>query len=170
MKYFVTLGDAEYEVELTDQGVERKGRLLPVELATVPGSVLRHLRIGDRGYRVTARRVETGWEVEYRGQAVRVRVEDARARSIRELTGLRSRDRGPRELRAPMPGLIVRITVEQGAVVPEGAGLVVMEAMKMQNELKAPAPGVVTEVAVRPGQTVDRDALLLRLEPETNEG
>jgi biotin carboxyl carrier protein len=65
---------------------------------------------------------------------------------------------------APTPGLVVEVEVEVGQTVRAGQGVVVVEAMKMENELKAPADGVVASIAVQPGQTVDKGAVLLVLE------
>lgn len=167
MKYFVSVGDAVHEIDLGADGIRWDGEVHSVELATVPGTILRHLRIGDRGYRLAARRVDGVWLVEIGGHTLRLRVEDERTRAIRELTGTGEEGSGPAELRAPMPGLIVRVEVEPGQVVEAGAGLVVIEAMKMQNELKAPAAGVVASIEIAEGQTVDRNDLLIKLEAET---
>jgi biotin carboxyl carrier protein len=60
-----------------------------------------------------------------------------------------------------MPGRVVRVLAERGRDVEAGDGLVVIEAMKMENELKAPEKGRVDEVAVREGQAVEAGALLL---------
>ncbi|MFI5182760.1 MAG: biotin/lipoyl-containing protein [Vicinamibacteria bacterium] len=70
----------------------------------------------------------------------------------------------PARLAAPMPGKIVRILVSAGAWAEAGQGLVVMEAMKMENELRAPRSGTVREVHVREGQTVETGALLAIVE------
>jgi biotin carboxyl carrier protein len=66
-------------------------------------------------------------------------------------------------LRAPMPGRIVKLLVAEGDAVVAGAGLVIMEAMKMENELSATRPGVVRRVHVKAGDVVERDAVLLEL-------
>jgi pyruvate carboxylase subunit B len=63
-----------------------------------------------------------------------------------------------------MPGLVVRVLVEAGQQVTQGAGLVVLEAMKMENELRAAAPGCVAAVRVRPGDTVEKGQSLIELE------
>ncbi|HET9581623.1 MAG TPA: acetyl-CoA carboxylase biotin carboxyl carrier protein subunit [Gemmatimonadota bacterium] len=68
------------------------------------------------------------------------------------------------DVRAPMPGLIVAVEVEEGDRVEAGAGLVVIEAMKMENEIVAPAGGKVTAIGVRPGQAVERDAMICTIE------
>ena len=71
---------------------------------------------------------------------------------------------GPAPVRAPMPGLIVRVNVKVGDVVEAGQGVVVMEAMKMENELRAIAPGRVKSIEVGPGATVEKGSLLVALE------
>ena len=71
---------------------------------------------------------------------------------------------GPTRVIAPMPGRVLRVQVSPGDLVPAGQGLVVVEAMKMENELRAPRAGHVLEVAVREGQAVETGALLVVLE------
>jgi acetyl-CoA/propionyl-CoA carboxylase biotin carboxyl carrier protein len=66
---------------------------------------------------------------------------------------------------SPMHGVVIRVPVEEGATVEQGAVLCVVEAMKMENEILAPHPGTITGVAVRAGDTVDAGALLLRVVP-----
>jgi pyruvate carboxylase subunit B len=63
-----------------------------------------------------------------------------------------------------MPGLVVRVAVQRGDDVVAGQGLVVMEAMKMENELRAASSGKVKAVHVQPGTAVDKGALLIELE------
>lgn len=82
--------------------------------------------------------------------------------------GIRSASPGGgriRDVRAPMPGLIVAVEVEEGERVEAGAGLVMIEAMKMENEIVAPASGNVREIGVRVGQAVEKDVLICRIEP-----
>jgi biotin carboxyl carrier protein len=66
-------------------------------------------------------------------------------------------------IKALMPGRIARVLVEKGAIVRRGTGLLVLEAMKMENEIPAPADGVVDEIFVKPGETVEGGADLLHL-------
>ena len=94
-----------------------------------------------------------------RGRRV-VEVERGRGRSEPE-AGARS---GSAELKAPMPGRIVRVFVNEGDAVQAGAAIVVIEAMKMENELSSPRAGTVRRVAVQVGDAVDRDALLVEIE------
>ena len=66
-------------------------------------------------------------------------------------------------MRAPMPGLVVRVEVAEGQAVEAGAGLVVVEAMKMENELRATRAGMVKTVHVAVGQAVEKGAALVTL-------
>jgi len=68
-------------------------------------------------------------------------------------------------IKALMPGRIARVLVEKGASVRRGAGLLVLEAMKMENEIPAPADGIVDEIFVKAGETVEGGADLLHLRP-----
>ena len=71
---------------------------------------------------------------------------------------------GAAEILAPMPGKVVRVHVEAGATVEKGAGVVVVEAMKMQNEMKAPRAGVVASLNVKAGDTVNAGDVLAVLD------
>ena len=73
---------------------------------------------------------------------------------------------GPAEraVHAPMPGLVLSVMVEPGQSVRTGDGLLVLEAMKMENELRAPTDGVVKALHITPGDTVSKNALLLEFE------
>jgi pyruvate carboxylase subunit B len=164
VKYHVTLAGETRVVELTSEGVRLDGRELEAEIVTVPGSRLRHLRIGDRGFVLSAERTGDGWRLRVAGRGLDVTVEDERTRAIRELAGGSDAEGGARELRAPMPGKVVRVLVEEGREVEAGDGLVVIEAMKMENELSARAGGTVTGVRVEAGETVNQDDLLVTLE------
>ena len=71
---------------------------------------------------------------------------------------------GVAEILAPMPGKVVRVHMEAGAAVAKGAGVVVVEAMKMQNEMKSPRAGVVVSIKVKPGDTVNAGDVLAVIE------
>ena len=99
-----------------------------------------------------------------KGQLVTRPSRDAFVASSRSgAAGERPNAEGTGPLRAPMPGRIVKVLVAEGDEVVAGAGLVIMEAMKMENELTATRPGVVRRVHVKAGDAVERDAVLLEL-------
>jgi len=66
-------------------------------------------------------------------------------------------------VRAPMPGMVLRVEVESGQKVASGSGLLVLEAMKMENEIRAGSAGVIKQIFVRPGQAVEKGADLLEI-------
>ena len=72
---------------------------------------------------------------------------------------------GPQIVMAEMPGKVVKVNVVAGAVVHAKQGLVILEAMKMENEIPSPIDGIVTEIAVAEGQTVEAGASLFVVEP-----
>ena len=91
------------------------------------------------------------------GRTHRLRLLDDRALRQRARTGA---GKGEREVRAVMPGKVVAILVEVGTTVERGQGLLVIEAMKMENEITAPRAGTLTELRVVPGQAVDAGEIL----------
>ncbi len=105
------------------------------------------------------------WRLVDKGAVVDVEATDERTRHIRSLGGSSRGTAASGVLKSPMPGLVVRVAVAVGDEVAEGQGLVVLEAMKMENELKAPAAGVVASIRVAVGQTVDKGEVLLELTP-----
>ena len=93
------------------------------------------------------------------GNLFRVGIADPRVRRSR--SGSTAPAEGKREIHAPMPGKIARVLVEKGQAVEAGQGLVVIEAMKMQNEIPAPHKGQVSEISVAEGDKVETGEKLL---------
>ena len=106
--------------------------------------------------------VADGDSVVVDGRRVEFVVADPRSLAGRRGGG--SGAEGPRAVKAPMPGRVVRVLVAVGDEVAELQGLVVLEAMKMQNELKAPKAGRVVKVGVSVGDTVEAGSLLVVVE------
>ncbi len=91
------------------------------------------------------------------------------AAEVRDPRSLRGRKRavdddGPRRLTAPMPGKVVRVLVQSGDLVEAGAGIMVVEAMKMQNEVKSPKKGMVQKILVAAGSAVNAGDVLAVVE------
>ena len=168
MKYIVTVNGRRTTVDLGVGVVEVDGRTIPVSLADVEGTPVRLVHLGDQVHRVIVRqRAGRGcYTLWLDGYTYEVEALDERTRTIRDLTAAQSGPTGPAPLVAPMPGLVVRVNVEPGDIVAAGQGLVVMEAMKMENELRAAGAGRVTAVNAKAGEAVDKGAVLVELEPE----
>ena len=82
------------------------------------------------------------------------------------MTGQGGGDTGPKPIRAPMPGLVVRVNVQEGDTVEAGQSVAIVEAMKMENDLKAEGPGRVAAVLVEAGEPVEKGAVLVEFEAE----
>lgn len=165
MLYHVTVGGRTVEVELGGEGVRVDGRPVDAELRRVPGTRVHSLVVDGESHRIVVRRDGGGaWDLHLRGHRVPVTVVDERTRAIREMTGAAGGPKGPGALRAPMPGLVVKIEVEEGDVVEVGRGLAIVEAMKMENELVADAPGRVKRIHVEAGQAVEKNQVIIEFE------
>ncbi len=162
MKYFVTIEGQEIPVEVDGERVRVAGREYHAHLTPVPGTPVRHLLLDADSLPLVVGQQERGeWRLAVAGTTWVATVVDERTKHIRSLTGDAGKAAGPSNLRAPMPGLVVRVLVGEGESVQPGQGLVVLEAMKMENELRAAVPGVVGAVRVAPGQAVEKGQVLL---------
>jgi pyruvate carboxylase subunit B len=170
MKYFVRVGGRELEVELDGDSVTVDGSTLRAHVEDLAGTPIQIVSIGNEVHRVLATRGDHRgqYSLALNGRRFSVEALDERARAIRELSGASARSTGPAHLVAPMPGLIVRVSVNEGEQVRQGQGLVVMEAMKMENELRATAAGTVRRVLVQPGSVVEKGTTLLEMESPTH--
>lgn len=166
MKYIVTLDGERHTVDLTPEGVRSGDLAATAALTAVEGTPVRLVRIGNAVHRVVVRRRESRghYLLWLDGFTYDVEALDERTRIIRDLTAAAAGPAGPAPLVAPMPGLIVRVAVAPGDTVATGQGLVVMEAMKMENELRAAGAGLVKSVHVQPGTAVEKGAVLIEME------
>lgn len=136
------------------------GREVEVDAVLARPNVL-SLRIGNRAYEVKCERV--GGDVHLWVGSQRFAAEVRDPRSLRGRTRSAD-DHGPKKLTAPMPGKVVRILLSQGADVEVGAGVLVVEAMKMQNEVKSPKKGTIQKVLVSEGAAVNAGDVLAIVE------
>ncbi len=165
MRYHVRIGERTFEVDLGEEGVRLDGAPVPADLARAEGTPARGLMVDAETYRVVADRGPRGsWKLHLRGRTLEVDVVDERTKAIRDMTGAGSAALGPRPIAAPMPGMVLKVEVAEGDVVQPGQGVVIVEAMKMENELKSTGAGRVTRVHVRRGDAVEKDQVLVELE------
>jgi biotin carboxyl carrier protein len=125
------------------------------------------LRRGSEHELVAVEGGPADWTVTVRGRRVLVTARSHRDRLLADAGRAATHRTGPADVRATLPGLVVRIHVTTRDAVNAGDPLVTIEAMKMQNEIRAPRAGVVSAVEVTQGQTIAGGALLVRLaEPD----
>ncbi|MGA7909642.1 MAG: biotin/lipoyl-containing protein [Candidatus Sulfotelmatobacter sp.] len=164
MIYDVTIDGRNYRLELA-LAEERwscrlDGHEVEVDAVLARPDVL-SLRIGSKAYEVKCERV---------GNDVHLWVGSRRfATEVRDPRSLRGRARavdehGPKQLTAPMPGKVVRVLVREGDEVEAGAGVIVVEAMKMQNEIKSPKRGKIQKILAAADAAVNAGDVLAIVE------
>ena len=160
MTYEISIDGTNYRLELSQaEGrwvCRLDGRDIQVDAVLARPDVI-SLRLGNKAYEVKCERV--GSDLHLWVGSVRYEAE------VRDPRSLRSRaravdDHGPRKLTAPMPGKVVRILLREGAEVESGTGILVVEAMKMQNEVKSPKKGKIQKIVVSEGAAVNAGDVL----------
>lgn len=165
MKYLVQVDGLAIEVEVDGERVVLDGKTLHATLGAVSGTPLRQLMVDGRPVTLSVESLGRGrWALSRGGDRLELEVLDERTRHIRSLAGGGGDRKALDVLKAPMPGLVMRVLVQPGDPVSAGAGLVVLEAMKMENELTASASAVVKAVRVAPGEAVEKGQVLLEFE------
>ena len=165
MKLKALIGDREEElvVKVSNGRVttEIGGRVYDLEFREPePDSYLFFLNTDVHECRVS--QAKEHFDVNIHGRNCAVTIVDPKR--LRSGQNSDRHDHGVAEIVAPMPGKVVRVQLEAGAEVEKGTGIVVVEAMKMQNEMKSPRAGVVVSIKVKPGDTVNAGDVLAVIE------
>lgn len=168
MRYYATIGGETREVEIESLGGSRyrvaidggEAREFDAERLE-PQSI--HLLVEGRSYDVDLEEENEALNLLVEDELFRVEVLDERRMRLRQAKG-KFAVAGPQVVVAPMPGKVVKLLVSPGDAVEEGQGVVVVEAMKMENELRSPKAGKVAEVFVSEGQTVEGRTQLVSIE------
>lgn len=162
MKYITTIDGQEFTVEILDEKhIRINDKILDVDFESVSGQPVYSLIIGGKSYEAYVSPDDEKWEVLLRGRLYQAEVEDEREKRLRAAGSASAAEGGEFLLKAPMPGLVVAIPVEEGQPVTKGQVLLILESMKMQNELKAPRDGIISRIKVRAGETVEQKQTLL---------
>lgn len=164
MTYDVAIDGKIYRLELerTEDGWSCRvdGREIAVDAVLARRDVL-SMRIGNRALEVKRERLGSETHIWVGGQRFAAELRDPRSLRGRIRT---SDEQGPKKLTAPMPGKVVRILAMEGVAIEAGAGVIVVEAMKMQNEVKSPKNGTLQKVLVSVGAAVNAGDVLAIVE------
>lgn len=164
MSYLVTIQGTTYTVSLDDRdgrvALRIDGRPVEIDMASIHGDQFYSLLVDGRSYTAVAATQGEQREVKVNGVSSEVAVEDEQLARLRGQVKSRRRTGGA-QIKAPMPGRIVSVSAAVGDSVQSGQGVVVIEAMKMENELRAQSSGLVKEIRVGEGDTVDKNAVLV---------
>src|SRR3954464_13714197 len=156
MIYEVVLDGVTHRVEITEREgksiVKFDGDELFPDVVNPESEVL-SLVLDDRSYEVKRQTTPTGTRILIGDAVFDVEVRDPRSfRARKRGTGL---DEGPQRITSPMPGKVVRVLAPEGTEVEAGQGVIVIEAMKMQNEMKSPKKGRVQKIIAPEGSAVN---------------
>ncbi|MFQ5945696.1 MAG: biotin/lipoyl-containing protein [Anaerolineae bacterium] len=161
VKYTVDVGDETHEIDIgPGRRVAIDGHEHTIDLESIEGRTLHSLLVDGRSYEVLVEAERDEYRVLIRGEMYPARVADERSRRLAEGAPAAAAS-GEAVLTAPMPGLVVAVRVSEGDEVEMGQGLVILEAMKMENELRSPQSGRIRSVRVSPHEVVDRGQPLL---------
>lgn len=167
MKLRVIAADREEDLSLKLEdgrvSADIGGRVYNLEVQEPePGGYLFFLDNNVYECRVQQRKAAEAFGVVIYGRHYKVTVVDPKR--LRSGQNSDRHQHGVAEILAPMPGKVVRVHLEAGATVSQGDGVLVVEAMKMQNEMKSPRDGVVVSIDVKPGDTVNAGDVLAVIE------
>jgi len=169
MHYVAIFNGEERDVEITEVSpdqfrIEFDGKILELDAQAVSESTL-SLVSQDASYNIESEVAPDGSQnLLIRGSLLSVEVLDLRTHRLRKAQESAGGIDGPVVITAPMPGKIVAVLVKEGDEVEEGQGVVVVEAMKMENELKAPKAGIITHLTAEEGTPVEGGVTLCTIE------
>ena len=166
--YHIELDGKNYELGIENlngaMAVTVNGKRHTVDLVSLNGGGAFSILLDGRSFDVEVKETAKGLSVLASGQHYDLLVEEAKLFRARQLSGAGKAASQERVVRAPMPGLIVKIEVAVGQEVHPGQGLLVMEAMKMENEIKAKGAGKVKEIKITERQPVEQNQVLITFE------
>ncbi len=162
MKYTTFVGEKAYQVDVgANNTVLIDGESHAVDFRGIDGTTLFSLLIDNRSWEVLVERTGDEYRVLINGELYVVNVQDERTRKLAKAEGKGGPVAGEIYIKAPMPGLVRAVNVGPGDAVIARQGVVILEAMKMENELRVPRVGVVKEIRVKPGDKVDQGQVLV---------
>ena len=162
MKYITTIEDKQFVIEIIDdKHINVDGKIYEVDFESVSGQPVYSLIVDGKSHESYVYAGDDNWQVLLRGRLYPVSVMDEREMRLRSAAGGGVAETGEFHLRAPMPGLVVAISVAEGQEVKKGQVILILESMKMQNELKSPRDGVIGRIRVKAGESVEQKQTLL---------
>jgi biotin carboxyl carrier protein len=159
MIYNVSIDGTVFRLDLDLDRVD--GREVAIDAVSTQPDVL-SLLIAGKAYQIRRERLASETRIWVGDQSYSAEVTDPR--SLRSRKSRADSGKGPRQLVAPMPGKVVRFLVSVNSPVEAGQGVVVVEAMKMQNEIKSPKKGIVLKLSVAEGAAVNAGDVLAIVE------
>ena len=167
MKIFADTKNESFTFEMIENGdqpiLKDKNKKYDYYLKPV-GNNRYFFKLDGHSFLVQMNKNSDTFHVTIEGEYFAFRVEDERMRTLRELVNKAAQSSGEQMVYAPIPGLITGLKIKEGDKVSVGEGLLILEAMKMENEIKSGFEGTVKKIFVEQGSTVEKDQNLLIIE------
>lgn len=165
MKYTATTKNHSLELEVQQGKVMFKGHEVDCQiLSQSVGEVV--LLIDNQVFRVQSlAKAEEGNDqhAHINGRKTSIRIQSETDLLLEKMGGAGGGQHASKNIKAPMPGLIVKLLISQGDTVEKGQVLLNFEAMKMENQLKSPGPGTIKSILVAPGDKVEKNQMLIEM-------
>jgi biotin carboxyl carrier protein len=164
MKYLTTINGTTFDIEIQNDGTLLvNGEKRAVDFLSFGDEALYSIIMDTVSHELLIDERDGEYEILMRGKLYTGTVLDERAQLVASRGSSKMVDSGEISIRAPMPGLIVAVPVQEGQVVKAGQTVVILESMKMQNELKSPRDGIVQRISVESDQSVEQNKLLVTI-------
>lgn len=164
MKYQTIVGGRTFEIEINEDGrILVNGEPRAIDFRALRKGELYSMLLDHHSFEAVVEERDEQYYVLIDGNLYEVSVTDERSRRLAGAFMAFGDSGAEVSIRAPMPGLIVRVPVAEGQTVSKGETLVILESMKMENELKSPRDGTVHRVYVAAGDSVEQNKVLVTI-------
>ena len=164
MKYQTLVNGQTFDIEINEDGrILVNGEVRAVDFRALRQGELYSMLLDHRSYEAVVDERDDLYHVLLAGDMYDVQVTDERSRRLASAFMAFGDTGGEVSIRAPMPGLIVRVPVSEGEPVSKGQTVAILESMKMENELKSPRDGMVHHIHTRAGENVEQNKVLVTI-------
>jgi pyruvate carboxylase subunit B len=167
MLYTAKIGNNNYSIEIDGEEnllkVKVNDKFINIDFKKISDTNIYSFIIDGRSYQFTLDKVDNGYIIRSLGKEIEVELEDERTRLLKSIIPKESKLHGHGEIKAVMPGLVKKVEVSIGDEIKAGQGLIILEAMKMENEIKSTIAGKVEAIYVKETQTVEKGQILVSI-------
>jgi len=166
MRYVANVGGREFEIDLRiENGQWRatcEGREYSVTIEKMAAGHLL-IRLNHLGFDILLNG-DAPQSANVNGKLCEVQLQDAHLQRLAAISDTAETKAAPKEIKAPMPGMVLDLLVKEGQAIDQNTNLLIIEAMKMENEVRAGKGGVVKKIYVKKGQAVDKGTMLMQID------
>jgi len=166
MEYFVCIKDKKYTIEFDNNvdvpdTIKINGKKKRIDFQLESTSDIVSLILNDTIHELHFKEDGEFINSSYKSKEITLKVETKREQMLRKYSESESAEIGVLNIVAPMPGLVVKVMKNEGEKVKKGEGVVIVEAMKMENEVKSIKHGIIGEIKVKEGDKVDKNQVMI---------